>query len=263
MTGRVGQGQLELGRLAGRTTIVTGASSGIGRAIADRYVAEGATVFVASRSPATIPGATWVKTDVTNSAQCDALIAMAAAPSGRLDVIVNNAGVQVEKTIDETTDEEFNRVMDVNVRGVFSCCRAAVRIMKTQPKGGTIINIGSVAGNVADHSMAVYNASKGAVHSLTRAIATDHGRDGVRCNAISPGWITTALADAAFDLADDPAAARAAAIAKHPVGRMGQPGDVAALAVWLATDDAGFVSGSCFTIDGGLTAQSPITPDYV
>ena len=109
--------------------------------------------------------------------------------------------------------------------------------------------------------MAVYNASKGAVHALTRAIATDNGRQGVRCNAISPGWIMTALADAAFDLADDPAAAREAAVAKHPVGRMGTPDDVAGLAVYLASSEAAFVSGSCFTIDGGLTAQSPISPD--
>ena len=148
--------------------------------------------------------------------------------------------------------------MNVNVRGVFNCCRAAVRQMATQPSGGSIINIGSIAGNVADHQMAAYNASKGAVHALTRAIATDNGHQGVRCNAISPGWIMTALADAAFDLTDDPAAARAEATAAHPVGRMGTPDDIAGLAVYLASDDAAFVTGSCFTIDGGLTSGSPI-----
>ena len=132
--------------------------------------------------------------------------------------------------------------------------------MAGQTDGGSIINIGSVAGNVADHGMAVYNASKGAVHALTRAIATDNGRQGIRCNAISPGWILTALAEAAFDRADDPAAARTEAAGKHPVGRMGTPADVAGLAVYLASPDAAFVSGSCFTIDGGRTAQSPISP---
>ena len=248
------------GRLDGLTTIVTGASSGIGRGIAERFVAEGATVFAAARSEVAIDGAIWIPTDVADPAAVDALIAAATAVSGRLDAIVNNAGVQVEKPVEDTTDDEFALVMDVNVKGVFHCCRAAVRQMAAQDGGGSIINIGSVAGNQADHGMAVYNASKGAVHALTRAIATDNGRQGVRCNAISPGWIMTALADAAFDLADDPDAAREAAIARHPVGRMGTPDDVAGLAVYLASAEAAFVSGSCFTIDGGLTAQSPITP---
>lgn len=248
------------GRLAGFTTIVTGASSGIGEGIAARFAAEGATVFAAARSEVAIPGTTWVPTDVTDPAAVDALIAAAVTGTGRLDAIVNNAGVQVEKPIEETTDDEFDLVIDVNVRGVFNCCRAAVRQMAEQDGGGSIVNIGSVAGNLADHGMAVYNASKGAVHALTRAIATDNGRQGVRCNAISPGWVMTALADAAFDLADDPETARTTAIAKHPVGRMGTPEDIAGLAVYLASAESAFVSGSCFTIDGGLTAQSPISP---
>ena len=206
----------------------------------------------------TLDGVTWVETDVADAASCDALIAAAVGATGRLDTIVNNAGVQVEKPIENTTDDDYDLVMNVNVRGVFNCCRAAVRQMATQSQGGSIINIGSIAGNVADHQMAIYNASKGAVHALTRAIATDNGHQGVRCNAISPGWIMTALADAAFDLADNPAAARAEATAAHPVGRMGTPDDIAGLAVYLASGDAAFVTGSCFTIDGGLTSGSPI-----
>ena len=245
-------------RLAGLTAIVTGASSGIGEGVAARFVAEDATVFAASRRPVTLDGVTWFETDVADAASCDALIAAAVGTTGRLDTIVNNAGVQVEKPIEDTTDDDYDLVMNVNVRGVFNCCRAAIRQMATQPSGGSIINIGSIAGNVADHQMAIYNASKGAVHALTRAIATDNGHQGVRCNAISPGWIMTALADAAFDLADDPAAARAEATAAHPVGRMGTPDDIAGLAVYRASGDAGFVTGSCFTIDGGLTSGSPI-----
>jgi len=245
-------------RLSGLTTIVTGASSGIGEAITRRFVAEGATVFAASRRKPAIDGIAWVETDVTSSAACNELI---AAAGNTLDVIVNNAGVQIEKTLAETTDEDYDFVMDVNVRGVFNCCRAAVRQMQSQRTGGSIINIGSIAGNNADHGMAVYNATKGAVHALTRAIATDHGREAIRCNAISPGWILTALADAAFDLAVDPAAARAATERRHPAGRMGTPDDIAGLAVYLASSESSFVSGSCYTIDGGLTAQSPISPD--
>ena len=144
---------------------------------------------------------------------------------------------------------------------MFNVCRAAVRQMRGQPQGGgVIINVGSISGTVSDHGMAVYNASKAAVHGLTRSIAVDHGAEGVRCNAVLPGWIATAMADSSFDGASDPAAARAAAVDRHPVGRLGRPTDVAGLVLWLASDEASFVSGSLFTIDGGLTAQSPIPP---
>jgi 2-keto-3-deoxy-L-fuconate dehydrogenase len=246
--------------LHGLHVVITGASSGIGEAIAARFVAEGALVTIGSRSESNVEGAAWIPTDVALADQADALVQSVVDRQGSLDVLVNNAGVQVEKTIAETTDEDFGFVMDVNVRGVFNCSRAAVRQMQNQASGGAIINIGSVAGNTADHGMAVYNASKGAVHALTRAIAVDHGKDNIRCNAIAPGWIATALADAAFELSEDPAAARGEAVAKHPVGRLGLPSDVASLAVWLASPEAAFASGSIFTLDGGLTAQSPITP---
>lgn len=245
---------------AGRSAVVTGASSGIGEAIARRFLAEGWRVMTGSRTEPAEVDAPWVRTDVADPAQAGALVDAAAAAFGRLDAVVNNAGVQVANTVADTSDDEFDLVMGVNVRGVFNMCRAAVRRMRRQPGGGSIVNIGSTAGFSADHGMAVYNASKGAVHSLTRAIAIDHGRDGVRCNAVCPGWIATEMADAAFDLAPDPAAARAAAVARHPVGRLGRPDDVAALVVWLAGDQSAFVSGALFTADGGLTAQSPIGP---
>lgn len=248
-----------MGQLKDLSIVVTGASSGIGESIARRFWEEGAKLTLGSRhEPQNAgAGARWVATDVSDPLAAQALIDAAVSEHGRLDVLVNNAGVQIEKSIAETTDEDFELVMGVNVRGVFNCSRAAVRQMQQQ-SGGSIINIGSIAGNNADHGMAVYNASKGAVHALTRAIATDHGRDGIRCNSIAPGWIATALADAAFDLADDPEAARDAAISKHPVGRLGLPEDIANLAVWLAGSESTFASGSVFTVDGGLTAQSPI-----
>lgn len=246
-----------MGMLQDRSIVVTGGSSGIGAAIAARLVAEGAHVVVGSRSEASVDGAVWVPTDVTDPAAVDALVAAAVDRHGGLDALVANAGVQVEKTIAETTDDEFDYVMEVNVRGVFLCCRAAVRHMRDHG-GGTIVNVGSVAGDTADHGLAVYNASKGAVHALTRAIAIDHGRDGVRCNAVRPGWIATEMAEVVFNRADDPATMRAEAVARHPLGRLGIPEDVAAMVAWLVSDDAAFVSGSMFTVDGALTAQSPI-----
>jgi NAD(P)-dependent dehydrogenase (short-subunit alcohol dehydrogenase family) len=240
--------------------VVTGASSGIGLAIAERFVAAGARVLTGSRSEPPDGAGRWVPTDVADPAQADALIAAAADAMGRVDVVVNNAGVSVEKTVADTTDDEFDHVMGVNVRGVFNVCRAAVRLMAGQPQGGVIINVGSISGHVSDHGMAVYNASKAAVHGLTRSIAIDHGADGIRCNAVAPGWIATPMADTTFEQAADPAAARVAAVQRHPVGRLGRPEDIAGLVLWLASDDSAFVSGSIFTIDGGLTAQTSIAP---
>ena len=246
-----------MGMLQDRSIVVTGGSSGIGAAIAARLIAEGAHVVVGSRSEASVDGAVREPTGVTDPAAVDALVAAAVDRHGGLAALVANAGVQVEKTIVETTDDEFDHVMEVNVRGVFLCCRAAVRHMRDHG-GGAIVNVGSVAADTADHGLAVYNASKGAVHALTRAIAIDHGRDGVRCNAVRPGWIATEMAEVVFNRADDPATMRAEAVARHPLGRLGSPEDVAAMVAWLVSDDAAFVSGSMFTVDGALTAQSPI-----
>ena len=124
---------------------------------------------------------------------------------------------------------------------------------------GAIVNIGSISGRHADPSMALYNASKAFVHGLTRSIAVDHGPD-IRCNAICPGWIETGMLEAGFALAREPEKARADALARHPVRRFGRPADIAAMAVWLASDEAGFASGQLFTIDGGMTAASPLNP---
>lgn len=244
--------------LQGKVALVTGTSSGIGHAIAERFVAEGATVVGWSRSETSIEGVAWTPVDVADSGAVDAGISSIVADHGRLDAVVNNAGVQIEKTIAETTDEDFDRLVGVNVRGVFNVARAAVRAMQVQG-GGAIVNIGSTAANHADHGMAIYNMSKGAVHALTRSIAIDHGAEGIRCNALAPGWVLTALADAAFDAADDPGAARAEADARHPVGRMGRPADIGGLAAWLVSDDAAYASGGVFTLDGGAMAQSPVS----
>ncbi len=246
-------------RLAGKKALVTGGRQGIGRAIVDGFLAEGADVMTCGRGerPDGLPrNVQWVTADMSDGTQVDKLKSAVTDAFGSLSILVNNAGIQIEKTVVDSTDEDWDRLMGVNAKGVFLACRAFIRVMAG---GGSIINIGSISGNVADPSMALYNASKAFVHGLTRSIAVDHG-PAVRCNAICPGWIMTDMAEAGFDLADDPDAARRNAVARHPVGRLGTPEDVARLAVWLASDESSFATGQCYTVDGGMTAASPINP---
>ena len=194
---------------------------------------------------------------MSRSADAERIVADARRRFGRVPILVNNAGVQVEKTVSNTTDEDWDLVMGVNARGTFNMCRAVLPEM--EKSGGVIVNIGSISGVVSDPSLAVYNASKAFVHSLTRSIAIDHGPN-VRCNAVSPGWIATGMADDAFALAKNPSAAKADALARHASRRLGRPEDIANMVAWLVSDQAEFVTGQCFTCDGGLTAASPLQP---
>ncbi len=245
-----------------RAAIVTGGSRGIGRAIVDRFLADGVAVLTCGRGPR--PGdlaadALWVQADVADPAEAARIVAEARQRFKMPSVLVNNAGVQVEKTVIETTDADWDLVVGVNARGTFNMCRAVLPAMAQS--GGVIVNIGSISGLVSDPSMAVYNASKAFVHALTRSIAIDHGPK-VRCNAVSPGWIVTGMVEDAFALAKDPAVAKRDALARHASGRLGQPQDIANIVAWLASDQAAFVTGQCFTCDGGLTAASPLQPRF-
>ncbi len=242
------------------TAIVTGGSRGIGRAIVDRLLADGANVTTCGRGsrPEDLPEAVhWVQADVSQTKDAAALIKAANTAFGRVTLLVNNAGVQVEKTVADSDDDDWDLVMNVNCKGVFNMCRVALLDMGEH--GGNIINIGSISGMVSDPSMALYNASKAFVHGLTRSIAVDHGPK-VRCNAIRPGWIMTDMAEDGFALANDPEAAIKDALARHPVGRFGRPEDIANMVAWLASDQSSYMTGECLTVDGGMTAASPLNP---
>ena len=243
-----------------KTAIVTGGGRGIGRAIVDRLLCDGYRVASCGRGarPEDLPDTVfWIKADVSNSEEAIHIVEETNTQFGFVSLLVNNAGVQIEKTVTESTDEDFDLVVGANCRGVFNMCRTVISDMSDN--GGSIINIGSISATVSDPSMALYNASKSFVHGLTRSIAIDHGPK-IRCNAIAPGWIMTAMAEDGFALANNPKAAMDDALTRHPVGRFGKPEDVANMVAWLASDEAVYASGQIFTIDGGMTAASPLKP---
>lgn len=248
--------------MVAQTAIVTGGSRGIGRAIVDRLLVDGAKVATCGRGdrPSDLPGdVVWVTTDVARPNEVHNLVTRAIEALGPISLLVNNAGVQVERTVVDSSDKDWDLVVGVNCRGVFNLCRELLPHMSRN--GGAIVNIGSISGQVSDPSMALYNASKAFVHGLTRSIAVDHGPL-VRCNAVLPGWIVTDMAEDAFALARDPELAQQDAVRRHPVGRLGQPSDIANLVTWLGSDEASFVTGQCFTVDGGMAAGSPLRPEF-
>jgi len=249
-------------RLAGKRTIVTGAANGIGRAIALRLASEGARVVIAdvdeedARGVADeIDGETLVhKADVTRDGDVEALVGRAVSEWGGLDVMVNNAGVGVAGTAITTTEEEYERVMDVCVRGTFLGMKHAIPAIR-DAGGGSVINMSSVAALIGLVDRAVYSAAKGAIYSMTRASAIDHVGEGVRVNCIAPGTVDTPWVARITSGYDDPEEARANMRARQPHGRLVTPEEIAAMAAYLAADESASVIGACMIVDGGVTAR--------
>ena len=247
-------------RFAGRVAVVTGGTRGIGLAAARQLADEGARVIVTGRDPDrgaaaadAIPGGRFLAGDVRLATHCEHIVAETLARFGRLDVLVNNAGVIYRnRTVDRLTEAEWDETFEVNVKGAFLMTRAALPALRASR--GTIVNVASYVGLVGFAGAAAYAASKAALVNLTRSLALDHAREGIRVNAVCPGSVETDMIHAAWQAFPDPAVARKAWEEKHPLGRIATADEVAAAILFLASDEAGFITGAALPVDGGITA---------
>jgi NAD(P)-dependent dehydrogenase (short-subunit alcohol dehydrogenase family) len=241
-------------RFDGQTVIVTGAGSGIGFEMARQFLSEGATVYAADLHPDTVPDGTKpVHVDVTDPDTIAALVGEAVTGTGRLDVMCNNVGASSVSDPLSCTVEDWDRTFAVNARGVFLGTKYALTPMLGQGHGA-IVNTASVAGQVGLKDRAAYCASKGAVIAFTRQVAVQYAGTGVRANCVCPGTVDSPWVGRLLAAADDPVTARAGLVARQPMGRLGTPAEVAAAALYLASDDAAFITGAELVIDGGLLA---------
>lgn len=250
-----------MGRLDGRVAVITGAASGIGAATAQRFAAEGASIAgldLAGPTPevvagleASAPEVAYWPLDVRDEAQIEARVADVIERFGRIDVLLNAAGVASAGAVDQVPADEWDRVLDINLKGTYLVSKHVVPHM-VAAGAGSIVNIASIEGIVGFSGQAAYNASKGGVVLLTRNMATDYAREGVRVNCVCPGLIDTAMTEVLHDPALAPI--RNWFVDQHLMGRAGKPQEVAAAILFLASDDASFVNGHSLVVDGGFVA---------
>lgn len=251
------------GKLQGRVAVVTGGGSGIGREICLLFAREGARLAIldvaeeggngtSEQIRAAGGSARFYRCDVSRQAEVVKAFAAVEEDLGPVDILVNNAGISHVGTVESTGEEDFDRVYSVNVKGVYNCLRAAVSSMKG--RGGVILNLASVASMVGIPDRFAYGMSKGAVLTMTYSVATDYVREGIRCNSIAPGRVHTPFVDGflARNYPGREAEMFEALARTQPLGRMGKPEEIAAFALFLCSDDASFITGSNFPIDGGF-----------
>ena len=251
-------------RLSGKVAFITGGGTGIGRACALAFAREGAKVAIAGRRPNPLASvareieaagaeALALECDVTDAAAVRTALDRAEKHFGQLNIVVNNAGTAIVATAENTSDEDWDRIITTNLTGTFLVSRAALPALR-RAGGGIIVNIGSILGIVARQDRAAYCASKAGVSGLTRAMALDHAHDKIRVNCICPSLIETDLGAQVMAQNPNAQAERAKRIAEIPIGRIGTPEDVAMMAVYLASDESSWITGASFPLDGGLTA---------
>jgi NAD(P)-dependent dehydrogenase (short-subunit alcohol dehydrogenase family) len=251
-------------RLSGKVALITGGGTGIGRAIALAFAREGASVAVAGRRPNKLKEVTAeiekhggaaiaLECDVTRAKDAERAVAATSGKFGKLNVLVNNAGTLSVSTVANINEEDWDRVMTVNLKGPFLMSREALKEFR-KAGGGAIVNIGSVLGLVAMQNRAAYCASKGGVTMLPKAMALDHAHENVRVNCICPSIVETELVKGLFNDSEQGLALRKAREGTIPLGRFGKPMDVAELAVCLASEDSSWITGAAIPLDGGLTA---------
>jgi meso-butanediol dehydrogenase/(S,S)-butanediol dehydrogenase/diacetyl reductase len=236
-----------------KVALVTGGSTGIGEAISRKLSENGARVVVAQRHNTHTSHAQYMEADFTRKDAAESLINRIADRYGRLDILVNNAGTMQESLLEDMDLDSWENILQVNLTTPFQLIKYALPHLRLSK--GNIVNIGSIEGLGSNPAHGAYCASKAGLHGLTRAVAVDHGHEGIRCNAVAPGWIDTSLNEEFIESMADPASFRKNISKIHPLGKTGSPMEVANLVCWLASDEAGFVTGQVYTIDGGRMAQ--------
>ena len=243
-----------------KVVLVTGAASGIGMACAQRFAEQGATLVLADRQDsselAQALDAMAVEVDVSDETSVERLYSLIAGHYGRLDVLAHLAGVVRRGLVTEISSDDWDTVVDINLKGTFLCCRGAIPLMRDSG-GGAIVTTGSELAYVAAENISVYSATKAAVVHLTRCLANDHGVDRIRVNCVCPGPIKTPMLERGIEETLDPALTRRRTEATTILGRLGQPHEIANVICFLASDDASFMTGSVVLADGGVTSKAP------
>lgn len=242
-------------RFANKVVLVTGASTGIGLATIRRIRDEGGFVYAAHRrGTVDIDGVVSVSLDVTDEGNWGRAISEVLSAAGRLDILINNAGVRESGSVEKTSLEQWHRLIDTNLTSIFLGCRAAVPAIR-QSGGGAIVNVGSITGIRGTENMVAYSASKSGLTSMTSSLALDLARDNIRVNAVCPAAIRTRMVTDWLNSTSDADAAEMAVLAKHPIGRIGRPDEVASVIAFLASDDASFMTGLSIPVDGGRSIR--------